>query len=449
MDVEKVGHALELNVQDAPDWCYRGEGAANIVLAYRGSDPFLVGKVLRLRKIPLDGQHAQEKDTWKPILAEDEQKLWASWPSVSRATTLESLIQAYARDVMSPLLNSEYIDPGILVQVSNEFLEEVSCNVHHARPWARISAAKIDTKSSSALLISDHSVFWPRAGSFFCHFIIFGFSFICLCAYKYIAYTSDNIYALVEIAVLIRLVHVVGKKNVVANALSRRPHVAAVSISYQHELDEMRDHYSTDRDFAKPFDALVVASILIRHKGIDSTIKALEMYFFWPSLREDTESFVRSCLVCQRVNYDRGKAYGLLQPLPIPKAPWESIAMDFIFGLPKKSFRNEGIRTIVDRFSKQAHFVPVWKQITVEQIAKSFLVIVFKYHGMPRSIVSDRDPRMTGLFWRALWQNLHSTLRFPSSYHPHTDGQYEIVNSAVLDLLNCLVSDNLAQWEHY
>ncbi|MCO5599447.1 hypothetical protein L7F22_053551 [Adiantum nelumboides] len=82
-------------------------------------------------------------------------------------------------------------------------------------------------------------------------------------------------------------------------------------------------------------------------------------------------------------------------------------------------------------------------------MAKIFLVTVFKYHGMPRSIVSDRDPRMTGYFWRALWQNLHSTLRFSSSYHPQTDGQSEIVNSAVLDLLKCYVSDNPAQWEHY
>ncbi|MCO5592661.1 hypothetical protein L7F22_046664 [Adiantum nelumboides] len=139
------------------------------------------------------------------------------------------------------------------------------------------------------------------------------------------------------------------------------------------------------------------------HKGIDSTIKALEMYFFWPSLRKDTKSFVRSCLICQRVKYDRGKAYGLLQSLPIPTAPWESIAMDFSFGLPKTSSGNEGIWTIVNRFSKQAHFIPVRNQITAKQMAKIFLVIVFKYYGMPRSIVSDRDPRMTGLFWRELY----------------------------------------------
>ncbi|MCO5564476.1 hypothetical protein L7F22_018137 [Adiantum nelumboides] len=212
-----------------------------------------------------------------------------------------------------------------------------------------------------------------------------------------------------------QLVHVAGKKNVVAKKVMTESH-------------------------SPPYAG---------HRGIDSTIKALVMYFFWPSLRKDTESFVCSCLVCQPVKYDREKAYGLLQPLQIPTTPWESIAIDFIFGLPKTSSGNEGIWTIVDQFSKQAHFIPVWKQITVKQMTKIFLVTVFKYHGMPISIVSDRDPRMTGLFWRALWQNLHSTLRFSSSYHPQTDGQSEIVNSAVLDLLKCYVSDNPAQWEHY
>ena len=80
-------------------------------------------------------------------------------------------------------------------------------------------------------------------------------------------------------------------------------------------------------------------------------------------------------------------------------------------------------------------------------MAKMFLSTIFKYHGMPLSIVSDRDPRMTGLFWRAAFENLGTSLQFSSSFHPQTDGQSEIANSVVLDLLKCYVHDHKEQWE--
>ena len=102
--------------------------------------------------------------------------------------------------------------------------------------------------------------------------------------------------------------------------------------------------------------------------------------------------------MCQKVKYDRGKQVGLLQPLPILEALWESISMDFIFGLPKSIHGNMGIWTIVDRFSKQAHFIRVMKTIKPHHMATLFISQIFKYHGLPKSIVSDRDPRMASLF---------------------------------------------------
>ena len=109
------------------------------------------------------------------------------------------------------------------------------------------------------------------------------------------------------------------------------------------------------------------------HRGIAATTEAIERYFFWPAIRKDILQYVTECLTCQKVKYDRHKAPGLLMPLPIPQAPWESIAMDFIFELPTTRNGNDGIWTIIDRFNKQAHFLPVKKTIKADHMAKVFL----------------------------------------------------------------------------
>ncbi|MCO5611318.1 hypothetical protein L7F22_065570 [Adiantum nelumboides] len=190
-------------------------------------------------------------------------------------------------------------------------------------------------------------------------------------------------------------------------------------------------------------------SCVFVHRGMDATVKAVETFFYWPALRRDVDAFVRECIICQKVKFDRQKAPGLLQPLPIPDKPWESIAMDFIFDLPRTQTGNDGIWTIICRFSKQAHFIPVRKKIKPDQMARLFMSNIFKYHGMPQSIVSDRDPRMTSLLWRGLFENMGTTLKFSSSFHPQTDGQSEEANSTVLDLLKCYLSEHKGKWEQY
>ena len=182
------------------------------------------------------------------------------------------------------------------------------------------------------------------------------------------------------------------------------------------------------------------ASPYPKHRGIVATTSALERYFFWPTLRADIESYICECTVCQKVKYDRHKVYGKLQPLPVPNAPWESIAMDFIIDLPKTQYGNDAIWTIGDRFSKQAHFLSVKKTGKPDHMARLFICHIFKHRGIPKTIVSDRDPRMTSLFWQALFANLGTKLDFSSAYHPLTDGQSEVANATILDLLKCYVA---------
>ncbi|MCO5576381.1 hypothetical protein L7F22_030191 [Adiantum nelumboides] len=189
-------------------------------------------------------------------------------------------------------------------------------------------------------------------------------------------------------------------------------------------------------------DVLLGIPWLFRVQGILDAYNKITIQSRGKTLILDVDAFVRECIICQKVKFDRQKAPGLLQPLPIPDKPWESIAMDFIFDLPRTQAGNDGIWTIICGFNKQAHFILVRKKIKPNQMARLFLSNIFKYHGMPQSIVSDRDPRMTSLFWRGLFENMGTTLKLSSSFHPQTDGQSEEANSTVLDLLKCYVSEH-------
>ncbi|MCO5562904.1 hypothetical protein L7F22_016540 [Adiantum nelumboides] len=229
------------------------------------------------------------------------------------------------------------------------------------------------------------------------------------------------------------IAHIAGKHNQVADALLKRPKVNAVSIATHNDLSSMIDEYAIDPDCKdvilaialgkkeEPFTledgyllhgkSLCITHSLrekvmyesyalpyVGHRGIQTTLKAIETYFYWPTMERDIPDYVSKCVVCQKTKFDRGKQPGLLQPLPIPDSPWESISMDFIFGLPKSIHGNTGIWTTVDRFCKQAHFIPVKKTLKEHQTATLFISQIFEYHGLPTSIVSDRDPRMTSNF---------------------------------------------------
>ncbi|MCO5586541.1 hypothetical protein L7F22_040482 [Adiantum nelumboides] len=185
------------------------------------------------------------------------------------------------------------------------------------------------------------------------------------------------------------------------------------------------------------------------HPGINKTYRLLSATYFWPQMQQDMIKYVKACHSCQIMKASRQLPQGLLQPLPVPKERWESISMDFITTLPRTSKGNAQILVIVDRFSKTAHFIPCKKAASAPYIASLFVQHIFRIHGLPRSIISDRDPKFTGHFWTSLFKSLGTNLLFSSAYHPQTDGQTERVNQILEEMLRHYIQNRLASWEEY
>jgi hypothetical protein len=139
------------------------------------------------------------------------------------------------------------------------------------------------------------------------------------------------------------------------------------------------------------------ASAVGGHSGTDATYQRLKRLFAWSGLKAQVVDFVRQCDTCQHAKHSNLPPDGLLQPLPTPTGPWQDITMDFIKGLPLSEGYNT-ILVVVDRFTKFAHFVPLRHPFTAASVARVFVDSVVKLHGMPRSIISDRDKIFTSTF---------------------------------------------------
>lgn len=184
------------------------------------------------------------------------------------------------------------------------------------------------------------------------------------------------------------------------------------------------------------------------HSGRDHTAARIKALFFWKGMSKDIQTYMRECTICQRHKADQAASPGLLQPLPIPGRIWESISMDFVEGLPKSNGK-QVILVVVDRLSKYAHFLALAHPYTAIDVAQRFLDFIFKLHGMPTSIVSDRDPIFLSEVWTEFFSLQGVALNKSSAYHPQSDGQTEIVNKALETYLRCMCSEQATSWANW
>ena len=289
------------------------------------------------------------------------------------------------------------------------------------------------------------------------------------------------------------IVYIKGKKNMVADALSRMPPRGPLAEEYV-ELDKLCaiEAVTLDRVFIKKFKELGredpdysrlmeepgkqykrIGDLLYRdingylvlyvpddeqlkrlilhethdsgaagHLGRDRCYASLKRFFWWPKMKTDIEAWLASCPKCQATKAPPGRAQGLLQPLPTPQGPWQDITLDLLTNLPRTAGKHDAILVFVDRYSKMVHLAPTTKQCTGEEAARLYIDYVYRMHGLLRSIVSDRDPRFTGKFWQQLFGLLGTKLKPSTAYHPQTDGQTERANRTIVQMLRTTLEDD-------
>ncbi|KAA3470061.1 DNA/RNA polymerases superfamily protein [Gossypium australe] len=168
------------------------------------------------------------------------------------------------------------------------------------------------------------------------------------------------------------------------------------------------------------------------HPGSTKMYNDLKQFYWWHGMKRDISEFVSRCLVCQQVKAEHQVSSGLLQPIMIPEWKWERTTMDFV---------------IVDKLTKSAHFIPVRTNYSLDKLAELYISEIVRLHGVPLSIVSDKDPRFTSRFWKKLQETLGTKLHFSTTFHPQMDGQSERVIQILEDMLRCCILEFESTWE--
>jgi transposase InsO family protein len=183
------------------------------------------------------------------------------------------------------------------------------------------------------------------------------------------------------------------------------------------------------------------------HPGRSKTLELLSRVYYWPKIYESVRRYIASCYICQRSKASREAYNGLLRPLPIPERRWQDLSVDFIVDLPdSRGYTN--ILVVVDRLTKMRHLIAC-SDISAPTVARLFLDNVWKLHGLPDSIISDRGTQFTSAFWNELTKRLRINARLSTAFHPESDGQTERVNGVLEQYLRAYVSYQQDDWSDW
>ena len=205
-------------------------------------------------------------------------------------------------------------------------------------------------------------------------------------------------------------------------------------------------YVSDSFDLRRRIVALCHDSKVAGHPGWWKTLELVSQNYWWPQMSRYIGKYVSTCDLCLRTKIQRCLPTGELQPLPVPDSPWETISVDFIVELPE-SVGHDAVMVVVDSVTKRAHFVPALTTTSAAGTAWLFVQHVWKHHGLPHKVISDRGPQFVTEFTRELYRILGITLAATTAYHPQGDGQTERVNQELEQYLRVFVNQGQDDWD--
>ena len=175
----------------------------------------------------------------------------------------------------------------------------------------------------------------------------------------------------------------------------------------------------------------------------------LHHQYYWSGKKRHVGDFIRRCLTCQQVKAEHQKPARQLQPLEVVEWKWEHVTMDFVTHLPRTPRRHDAVWVIMDRLTKSTHFLATRMTFILEELCRLYIREIVLLHGVPMSIVSDKDPRFTAHFWKSFQKAIGTQFTMSTTFHPHTDGHSVRTIKILEDMLRACVLDHRGSWEEH